>query len=91
MRNLIIFIRKYNAFFLFVIFEVISLIIVLNYNAFQKASYISSSNDFTGSVYTKMSQVTDYLSLGAVNDSLARENAKLRNEFKILFLYRYAC
>jgi rod shape-determining protein MreC len=85
MRNLLIFISKYNAFFLFIIFEVASLLILLNYNSFQKASYISSSNELTGNVYTKVSQVRSYLSLVDVNDSLAKENAMLRNQLKSSF------
>jgi rod shape-determining protein MreC len=85
MRNLLIFISKYNAFFLFVIFEIISIIILVNYNAFQKATYIESSNEITGAAYDKVSQVKGYLSLGAVNDSLAAENARLRNKLKSSF------
>src|SRR4051812_24957343 len=85
MRNLWIFISKYNAFFLFIIFEITSLIVYLNYNSFQKATYIASSNEFTGAVNTKVSEVSDYLSLGHVNDSLAKENAMLRNQLKSSF------
>jgi rod shape-determining protein MreC len=85
MRNLLIFISKYNAFFLFIIFEIISIIILVNYNAFQKATYIESSNNITGAAYDKVSQVKGYLSLGAVNDSLAAENARLRNKLRSSF------
>jgi len=85
MRNLWIFISKYNAFFLFVIFEVSALFILINYNSFQKATYISSSNEITGLAYQKVGQVTDYLSLASVNDSLARENARLRGELRSAF------
>lgn len=85
MRNLWIFISKYNAFFLFVIFEVSALFILINYNSFQKATYISSSNEITGLAYQRVGQVTDYLSLASVNDSLVRENAKLRGELRSAF------
>jgi len=85
MRNLLIFISKYNAFFLFVIFESISLFLLVNYNAFQKATYIESSNEVTGAIYDKVSEVKGYLTLGSVNDSLARENARLRNLLKSSF------
>jgi rod shape-determining protein MreC len=44
MRNLLIFITKYNAFFLFLIFEVSSLLIYVKYNSFQKATFINSAN-----------------------------------------------
>jgi len=85
MRNLWIFISKYNAFFLFVIFEITSIFILINYNSFQKATFISSSNQITGLAYQKVGQVTDYLSLATVNDSLAEENARLHAQLKSAF------
>jgi rod shape-determining protein MreC len=85
MRNLLIFLNRYNAFFFFLIFEVISLIIYIKYNSFQKASFINSANTVTGNIYEKVNGVYDYLSLDRVNDSLARENAKLRNQLKSSF------
>src|ERR1700712_4192243 len=85
MRNLLIFITKYNAFFLFLIFEVISLIIYIKYNSFQKASFINSSNNVTGYLYTQKSSLDEYLSLKEVSDSLATENARLRNQLKSSF------
>src|SRR6185312_7430163 len=85
MRNLLIFITKYNAFFLFVIFEVISLVIYIKYNSFQKATFITSSNKITGGLYTRVSQFYDYLKLKDVNDSLASENARLRTALKSSF------
>jgi len=85
MRNLLIFISKYNAFFLFIIFEFASIYLLVNFNSFQKATYIESSNNVTGLVYDRMSQVGGYLSLGTVNDSLARENARLHNLLRSSF------
>ena len=85
MRNLLIFISKYNAFFLFVIFEIISLVTFVKYNNFQKATFISSSNEAVGNIYIKVNQLADYLKLGITNDSLAMENARLRNQLKFFF------
>src|ERR1700744_276638 len=85
MRNLLIFITKYNAFFLFIIFEVAALIIYIKYNAFQKASFINSSNVVTGNLNEQYTGLKSYLSLKDVNDSLARENAKLRSQLKSSF------
>jgi rod shape-determining protein MreC len=85
MRNLLIFITKYNAFFLFVIFEILSLVIYIKYNAFQKATFITSSNKITGSLYSKVSDFDNYLTLKGINDSLANENARLRNLVKSSF------
>jgi rod shape-determining protein MreC len=85
MRNLLIFITQYNAFFLFLIFEISSLVIYIKYNSFQKASFINSSNQVTGYLYTQKTDLDGYLSLKEVNDSLARENAALRNQLKSSF------
>jgi len=85
MRNLLVFITKYNAFFLFIIFEITSLVIYIKYNSFQKATFISSTSKITGSLYTQASELYSYLSLREVNDSLARENARLRNQLKTSF------
>lgn len=82
MRNLLIFITKYNAFFLFLIFEIASLIIYIKYNSFQKASFINSTNKVTSQFYARSDEFKGYLSLREVNDALARENAQLRNQLK---------
>jgi rod shape-determining protein MreC len=82
MRNLLIFITKYNAFFLFIIFEISALLIYIKYNSFQKASFINSSTSVTGNLYARISEFKSYLSLKDNNDSLARENAQLRNKLK---------
>lgn len=82
MRNLWIFINKYNAFFLFLIFEIISLVIYIKYNTFQKATFISSTSKVTGALYTEVNGFKDYLHLKDVNDSLAKENARLRGQLK---------
>ncbi|WP_454803849.1 rod shape-determining protein MreC [Mucilaginibacter phyllosphaerae] len=82
MRNLLIFITKYNAFFLFLIFELASLIIYVKYNSFQKASFINSTNQVTGNLYARADEFKGYLSLRDVNDRLAKENALLRNQLR---------
>ncbi|QEM14143.1 rod shape-determining protein MreC [Mucilaginibacter rubeus] len=85
MRNLWIFITKYNAFFLFLIFEISSLLIYIKYNSFQKASFINSTSQVTGTLYGQVDALKGYLSLKETNDSLARENAKLRGQLKASF------
>jgi rod shape-determining protein MreC len=82
MNNLLAFIRRYSAFFLFVIFEIISLVIYIKYNSFQKATFINSANNITGNLYAQADKLKSYLSLKEVNDSLVSENALLRNQLK---------
>lgn len=86
MRNLLIFITKYNAFFLFLIFEISALVIYIKYNSFQKATFINSTNEVSATLYERFSELNSYMSLREVNDSLIRENARLSNQLKSSFL-----
>lgn len=83
MRNLWLFISKYNAFFLFSFFFVFSLILLVNNNSYQRASVLNSSNQFIGRAYERISEFTSYLNLGVTNERLAAENARLKSELKM--------
>lgn len=78
MRNLLNFLNKYSFFFFFLFLEVIAFFLIIQYNHFQKASFINSANAISGSIYESFSNATDYLSLQKANDLLAKENARLR-------------
>ena len=79
MRGLLRFLLKNYAFFLFIFLEVISLVLVYNFNSYQQARYLNSSNRITGTIYNSFSSVGDYFSLASVNKRLARENAQLKS------------
>ena len=85
MRNLWLFISKYNAFFLLIIFFTISLILLIKNNSFQRASVWNSSNQVVAQSYEKVNEISSYLRLGKTNDSLAAENARLRNQLATSF------
>jgi rod shape-determining protein MreC len=85
MRNLWIFISKYNAFFFLIIFLLTSLIFLVNNNSYQRASVWNSSHQLIGETYERINAFTSYLSLGRTNDSLAAENAQLKNQLKTSF------
>ena len=85
MRNLWLFLSKYNAFFFFLIFFSISLVLFVKNNSFQRASFLNSSNQIVGQAYETVNYVKRYLHLSVVADSLASENAKLKNELKSSF------
>ena len=82
MRNLWIIISKYNAFFLLIIFLVLSLVLLVNNNSYQRASAWNSSNRLIGGSFERVNAIKNYLNLGRTNDSLAFENARLRNDLK---------
>lgn len=80
MRNLWIFISRYNAFFFFIIFFTIGIILTLKNNSYQRSITLNSANTVVGSAYERLNIIKRYLNLGQVNDSLAKENAKLKTE-----------
>lgn len=79
MQQLIAFLLRYNSSFTFVLLELIALSLYFNFNPnSEKAAFISSANYVVGGMYETTSQVFRYWNLSAVNDSLARENARLK-------------
>lgn len=86
MRNLIIFIRRYFTFFLFLVLLILCLSLVFRRNNYQHASYISSANAVSGYFFRKYSNVQYYFHLRAVNDSLVAQNAQLLNQLPGDFL-----
>lgn len=87
MRNLIRFIDTYSFFFLFLIFEVFAFYLLFRNNNYQKTSFLNSTNQVVGEVYSRYSNLTDYLNLAEVNQKLSKENARLR-ENQINSFYR---
>lgn len=85
MRNIWLLFSKYNAFFLLIFYFLISLILLIKNNNFQRASVWNSSNQIVGSAYEQVNEIKNYLSLAKTNDSLAAENALLRNQLKSSF------
>jgi len=82
MRNLFRFIIKFHFFILFIIIESFSLFLFIQNNTYQKASFINSSNQITGYIYSAYHSMAEYLLLKTANNDLARENAYLRNVIK---------
>ncbi len=78
MRNLWIFINRYNAFFLFIIFFSVGLILTVKNNIYQQSAAVNSANEVIGNAYEKLNVFKKYINLGRVNDSLAAENARLQ-------------
>jgi rod shape-determining protein MreC len=84
MRNLWIFINRYNAFFLFVIFFTIGVILTVKNNAYQRSVTFNSTNEVVGQAYIRLNVFKRYMNLGEVNDSLALENARLNTQLLAL-------
>lgn len=83
MRNLLDFLSKYSFFFLFIILEVISFILIYNNNYFQRSRIVSTTNGMTGNMNAAFNDISEYLHLKTENRLLARENAFLRSHLKV--------
>jgi len=87
MRQLFAFILRYHFAFLCLLLEVISIGLYINFNNYQRASFINSSNRITGSVMKRVNGVYEYFSLREVNRQLANENAFLKLRLKESYLF----
>lgn len=79
MRSLFRLLIKNYPFLLFLALEVISVVFIINYNSFQRASFLNSSNAVTATLYNSYTSVVQYFHLSKVNADLSAENAQLRN------------
>jgi rod shape-determining protein MreC len=78
MRNLIKFLVSNLSLFLFVILELISFYFIANNNRYYNSWTVNTVNEGVGSVYKAKNGITEYFSLGRVNDSLVQENMRLQ-------------
>jgi rod shape-determining protein MreC len=83
MRSLFRYLINNYGFFLFLLLEIISLVLIFNFNNYQRARYLNSASRITGSVYDSYSSVVNYFDLAKVNKRLAAENAQLRSNLEI--------
>ena len=84
MRNLLEFLAKYNHWFLFIALEVIGLILLFQYNSYQRSVWFSSANVVAGKVYEWDAKITSYFSLGTINEQLTQRNVYLERQVKTL-------
>ena len=79
MRNLRLFIVKNYFFFLFLVFEIMSISLLVSYNDYQRSTFMNSSSTMVGYMMEKKSEFTEYFHLKDANLQLMEENAKLRS------------
>ncbi len=78
MQELLAFVVRFGGVFTFVILESVCALLIVRYNDAQRAIWLHSSNQWSGSLETRRDQFNDFLVLREVADSLAAENGRLR-------------
>lgn len=84
MHNLTEFLAKHNHWFVFLVLEVVSMVLLFRYNSYQGSVWLSSANAVTGKVYEWDSAVESFFSLSGVNSQLTQRNAFLEQQVRML-------
>lgn len=84
MHNLTEFLAKHNHWFVFLVLEVVSMVLLFRYNCYQGSVWFSSANAVTGKVYEWDSAVESFFSLSGVNSQLTQRNAFLEQQVRML-------
>ncbi|MCK9164073.1 MAG: rod shape-determining protein MreC [Bacteroidales bacterium] len=79
MRNLIRFLKRYYYIFLFILLEGLAIYIISQNSYYQGAVINSFANETAGNVSSRTQYISHYFTLGSSNESLVKENAKLRS------------
>uniref|UniRef100_A0AB33J2Y7 Cell shape-determining protein MreC n=1 Tax=Prevotella sp. GTC17254 TaxID=3236794 RepID=A0AB33J2Y7_9BACT len=84
MRNLLNFLAKNNHWFLFVLLEVVSFVLLFQFNSYQGSVWFSSANAVSGKVYEASSEVESFFALTKVNQALTSRNLVLEQKVRQL-------
>jgi rod shape-determining protein MreC len=79
MRNLIEFLSRYNHWFLFVLLEVASLVLLFRFNNYHGSVWFTSANAVSGKVLEAHSEMESYMNLAEVNEALTQRNVYLEH------------
>ncbi len=77
MRNLLDFLMKYNYWFLFVLLEVASFVLLFRFNRYQQSVFFTSANAAAGKLYEARDEVASYFRLKETNEDLLDRNMEL--------------
>ncbi len=79
MRNIILFLKKYFTFFLFLFLEGVCISFLVKYNDSYAAAYSNVFNEYVGRLQRRYNDVEYFFNLKSTNKALVDENTRLRN------------
>ncbi len=80
MNNLLNFLIKHSAWFVFILLMTFSTILLVKNNPYQQTVYLTSANALSATVFNAFSSVTSYFHLKDINADLQDRNALLEME-----------
>ena len=84
MRNLLDFLVKYNYWFLFILLEAASFVLLFRFNHYQQSVFFTSTNVLAGKLYEAQSSITSFFHLKEVNEDLLDRNMQLEQRIAAL-------
>ena len=78
MRQLLKFLYKYRAFFLFIVLQVVCTVMIVSNNNYQRSVYLNTTASIAGGLIERTDNISDFVALKKVNKELSEENARLR-------------
>jgi rod shape-determining protein MreC len=79
LRNIFLFIRRYFAFFFFLVLQAVALWFLFTYNRFYRAKGLGATNEMTGWFNSKFNNVEDFFTMKEENRRVLRMNDSLMN------------
>lgn len=80
MDNLLYLYLKWRPWMLFIIYAVLSCVLLFGSNPYQHSVYLTSANSITAKIYSTSTSITSYFNLRDINEDLQRRNAELELE-----------
>ena len=80
MQTILNFLVKHNHWFLFILLEGISFMLIIRFNNYQNAVFFTSANNTLGDVYSLITDVDNYFGLRTENAELLEHNKELAQE-----------
>lgn len=82
MRNVLLFVRRYSNFLLFLLLQAFSIYLIIHYNKYHNAVGSAALNEVTGRINEQYDKVDSYIGLRKENDKLKSQNERLLNMLK---------
>lgn len=80
MGALLEFLKRYNHWFVFLLLEAASAVLLFQFNSYQGSVWFSTANVVAGQVYTWSSEIESFFSLTKVNEELTQRNTYLEHQ-----------
>ena len=80
MKNLLEFLHKYHHWFLFVLFETLSMVLLFQFNNYQGSVWFSTANAVAGRVYEWDAAVESFFTQAENNEMLTKRNFYLERQ-----------